>query len=225
MIAIQPTVTETALPVHVIQTGRNMGNETAMREMKWSSQLRRRKPYEFPVFSYIVGHPEGLIAIDTGLTNRVRVPRVQRLMSIPTPMIEPGEEIDSQMRAKGLRTEDVRRVVLTHLDWDHAGGIEHFPNAEILVHRPEHEDLLVRIAVTAFPRVTGNAGVEANGQRLAYYGMANRSGYPGLLYELDLTAAKEVAVRASGLARSLDEYQGKLLEGLQLVDLEERRAH
>lgn len=45
------------------------------------------------------------------------------------------------------------------------------------------------------------------------------------VYELDLTAAKEVAVRASGLARSLNEYQGKLLEGLQLVDLEERRAH
>ncbi|MGH2745548.1 MAG: MBL fold metallo-hydrolase [Gammaproteobacteria bacterium] len=33
----------------------------------------------------------------------------------------------------------MRRVVLTHLDWDHAGGLERFPNTEVLVHRPEHE--------------------------------------------------------------------------------------
>ena len=45
------------------------------------------------------------------------------------------------------------------------------------------------------------------------------------VYELDLRAAKEVAVRASGLARSLDEYQGKLLEGLKLAGLDELRAH
>ena len=28
-------------------------------------------------------------------------------------------------------------MVLTHLDWDHAGGLAHFPEAEVLVHRPE----------------------------------------------------------------------------------------
>lgn len=139
MIAIDQETTRTPLRVHVIQTGRNVGNETVMRETTWFSQFRRRRPYEFPVFAYIVEHPDGLIAIDTGLTSRVRVPRVQRMMSIPFPVIEPGDEIHSQMRAKGLHTEDVRRVVLTHLDWDHAGGLEHFPNAEILVHRPEHE--------------------------------------------------------------------------------------
>lgn len=44
------------------------------------------------------------------------------------------------------------------------------------------------------------------------------------VYELDLAAAKEVAVRASRLARSLNEYQGKLLEGLQPVDLEKLRV-
>jgi N-acyl homoserine lactone hydrolase len=123
--------------VHVIQTGRLAGNETVMRGHGWSSVFRRRKPYEFPVFSFIVEHPEGHIAIDTGLTTRVRLPVSQRLIA-PSPMIADGEEIDDQMRAKGLRTEDVRRVVLTHLDWDHTGGLGYFPKAEILVHRPEH---------------------------------------------------------------------------------------
>jgi glyoxylase-like metal-dependent hydrolase (beta-lactamase superfamily II) len=48
------------------------------------------------------------------------------------------DEIGPQMQAVGLNP-DVRLVILTHLDWDHAGGIAHFPNAEFLVHRPEFE--------------------------------------------------------------------------------------
>lgn len=129
------------LRVHAIQTGRLVGNETVIRDVRWRSQLRPRRPYEYPVLSFFVEHPEGLIAIDTGLSTRLRVPRWQRALSIPSPLIEPGEEIDAGMRAAGLRPADVRRVVLTHLHPDHAGGLEHFPDAEVLVHRPEHEHL------------------------------------------------------------------------------------
>jgi N-acyl homoserine lactone hydrolase len=124
--------------IHVIKTGRLVGNETIMRGEGWSSVFRRRRRYEFPAHCFIIEHPEGLIAIDTGLTARVRVPASQRRIS-PSPLIETGEEIGPQARAAGLNTEEVQRVVLTHLDWDHAGGLEHFPNAEVLVHRPEHE--------------------------------------------------------------------------------------
>jgi N-acyl homoserine lactone hydrolase len=125
--------------VHVIKTGRLVGNETVMRGEGWSSVCRRRRGYEFPAHCFIVEHPEGHIAIDTGLTARARPTASQRLISAPSPLIEAGEEIGPQMRAAGLNSEDVRRVVLTHLDWDHAGGLEHFPNSEILVHRREHE--------------------------------------------------------------------------------------
>jgi N-acyl homoserine lactone hydrolase len=88
---------------------------------------------------FIIEHSEGHIAIDTGQTTRARLPASQRLVSAPSPLMEAGEEIGPQMRAAGLNSEDVRRVVLTHLDWDHAGGIEYFPNSEVLVHRREHE--------------------------------------------------------------------------------------
>jgi glyoxylase-like metal-dependent hydrolase (beta-lactamase superfamily II) len=37
----------------------------------------------------------------------------------------------------GIRTRDVRRVVLTHLHIDHDGGLAHFPDSEILVSRRE----------------------------------------------------------------------------------------
>jgi glyoxylase-like metal-dependent hydrolase (beta-lactamase superfamily II) len=125
--------------VHAIQTGRLVGNETVMRGEGWSSLFHRRRPYEFPALSFLLEHPEGPIMIDTGLSTRASVPRGQRLMGAPAPVIRPEEEIEPRMRAKGLAPDDVRRVVITHLDWDHTGGLGTFPNAEVLVHRPEYE--------------------------------------------------------------------------------------
>lgn len=42
-----------------------------------------------------------------------------------------------QIEALGFRAGDVRHIVLTHLDFDHAGGIEDFPGAVVHVLRPE----------------------------------------------------------------------------------------
>jgi N-acyl homoserine lactone hydrolase len=110
-----------------------------MRGNGWSSLLRRRKDVEFPAFAFIVEHPEGHIAIDTGRVAEGWPVALPMRRFIPTaPPMRPGEEIGPQMETKGLRTEDVRRVVVTHLDVDHAGGIGHFPEAEFLVHRPEY---------------------------------------------------------------------------------------
>lgn len=38
-----------------------------------------------------------------------------------------------QLKTLGVRPSDVRWVVLTHLHTDHAGGLHHFPNAEVFV--------------------------------------------------------------------------------------------
>jgi glyoxylase-like metal-dependent hydrolase (beta-lactamase superfamily II) len=124
--------------VHVIQTGRLIGNETFLRGEGWGSLARRRKDIEFPAYSFIVEHPEGHIAIDTGMSPRARSPRprLQRRF-VPRPVLE--HDAGAGMRALGLSAGDVRRVILTHLDWDHAGGLAHFPHAEVLVHRPEWE--------------------------------------------------------------------------------------
>ena len=131
-------MTNNEIRIHAIQTGRLVGNRTFLRGERWSSLLRRPQPVEFPVLSFVVEHPDGLIAIDTGLSPRVRSPRplVQRRFA-PCPVEH--ADLPTGMRALGLDPGNVRKVVITHLDWDHAGGLEHFPGAEVLVHRPEWE--------------------------------------------------------------------------------------
>jgi glyoxylase-like metal-dependent hydrolase (beta-lactamase superfamily II) len=52
--------------------------------------------------------------------------------------VQPEDEIGPRLRALGLAAADVRWVVLTHLHSDHAGGLGHFPRADILVAADEY---------------------------------------------------------------------------------------
>jgi glyoxylase-like metal-dependent hydrolase (beta-lactamase superfamily II) len=44
-----------------------------------------------------------------------------------------------QVKALGYSPSDVRHIILTHLDFDHAGGLEDFPNARVHVMEKERE--------------------------------------------------------------------------------------
>jgi glyoxylase-like metal-dependent hydrolase (beta-lactamase superfamily II) len=53
--------------------------------------------------------------------------------------VRPEEEIGPRIRDLGFDSRDVRWVVMTHLHTDHAGGLAHFPDSEILVTHEEWE--------------------------------------------------------------------------------------
>lgn len=85
----------------------------------------------------------GLVLIDTGYGMRdVRHPR-ERLsgffLALNRPRLSREETAVEQVRALGFDPGDVRHIVLTHLDFDHAGGIEDFHNARIHVTAHEKE--------------------------------------------------------------------------------------
>ena len=80
---------------------------------------------------------QGLVLIDTGYgvaDVRDPHPRLSRtfhaLLNIRFRMEETAIH---QVRALGFDPGDVRHIILTHLDFDHAGGVEDFPNARIHV--------------------------------------------------------------------------------------------
>lgn len=85
----------------------------------------------------------GLVLIDTGYgTQDVDHPR-ERLsdffLALNRPQLRPEETAVAQVRRLGFDPADVRHIVVTHLDFDHAGGIEDFPNARIHVTAREKE--------------------------------------------------------------------------------------
>jgi len=77
---------------------------------------------------------DGLVLVDTGFgTDDVRNPR--QLGSFFTAVVRPRvnamETAISQVRERGFDPSDVRHIITTHLDLDHAGGLPDFPQAEV----------------------------------------------------------------------------------------------
>ena len=79
----------------------------------------------------------GLVLVDTGLglqDVRAPTPRLSRffltMMRLP---LKEEETALRQIERLGFAARDVRHIVLTHLDFDHAGGIEDFPEATVHV--------------------------------------------------------------------------------------------
>jgi glyoxylase-like metal-dependent hydrolase (beta-lactamase superfamily II) len=80
---------------------------------------------------------DGLVLVDTGLGMRdVEAPR-ERLAPFFRFECKPRRDPDStavrQVERLGFAPEDVRHIVMTHLDFDHAGGLDDFPAAEVHV--------------------------------------------------------------------------------------------
>jgi glyoxylase-like metal-dependent hydrolase (beta-lactamase superfamily II) len=81
-----------------------------------------------------------LVLVDTGLgtgdvTHPERLGRPFR--AIVRPRCEPGETAVRQVEGLGFDPGDVRQIVVTHLDVDHAGGLADFPAAGVHVFAPE----------------------------------------------------------------------------------------
>jgi glyoxylase-like metal-dependent hydrolase (beta-lactamase superfamily II) len=84
-----------------------------------------------------------LVLVDTGLGLRdVADPR-GRLSSFFLALLAPDfrEEMTAhaQVRRLGFDPRDVRHIVLTHLDFDHAGGLDDFPEATVHLLSDERE--------------------------------------------------------------------------------------
>jgi len=79
----------------------------------------------------------GLVLVDTGFGIRDIAHPHRRLseffLKLNNIQLRLEETAESQLRALGFDPRDVRHIVTTHLDFDHAGGIEDFPNAAIHV--------------------------------------------------------------------------------------------
>jgi len=83
----------------------------------------------------LIEGPDGLILVDTGLGLQDVLhptPRLSRaFLAALRPSFDPAQIAAGQIRALGFSTGDVRDIILTHLDFDHAGGLDDFPRAAV----------------------------------------------------------------------------------------------
>jgi N-acyl homoserine lactone hydrolase len=97
---------------------------------------------EIPYYFYLVEHREGVVLFDTGghpdlvADPRGRLGAAADAFEV---VMRPGDDIVSKLATLGIGPDGVDQVVLSHLHYDHAGGIEFFPHAMFHVSRRELE--------------------------------------------------------------------------------------
>ena len=92
---------------------------------------------------------DGLVLVDTGFGTRDVEGKtgISRAFSKLTgAALEHRETATAQISALGHDPADVRHIVVTHLDLDHAGGMPDFPNARVHLHAREHAAAMGRTA-------------------------------------------------------------------------------
>lgn len=90
---------------------------------------------------------QGLVLVDTGmgeadLSQPSRLPAFLRWQL--GLQMDAAHSALAQIRELGLDPADVRHILLTHLDFDHAGGLTDFPQAQVHLHLREREAAMAR---------------------------------------------------------------------------------
>ena len=94
-----------------------------------------------PVSMWVIEHAKGLVVFDTGNNVAVSDGKCEshwgKLCQAFTPTQSRDEVIDRWLAKFGHAVDDVKYVVVSHMHLDHAGNIEMFPKATIVVQKEE----------------------------------------------------------------------------------------
>ncbi len=138
--------------VHVFSTG-TAGQHNEHRYGSWLPRLlwvmTSQSWITVPISAYVIEHRDGLVLFDTGLDPAIKtdvnyidspigrflLPKIFQLN------IEPEETLKNKLNALGFDAAHVRKAVISHLHFDHVGGIADIPQAELLVSHDEWQQL------------------------------------------------------------------------------------
>ncbi len=125
-------------------------------EHRYGSQLPRlwwvltsRSWVKVPIYAYVVEHCDGLVLFDSGMDPAIgsdpnyvsSVIGKFLLQKIFRLHIGPEDSLETKLTELGFSVDDVCKVVISHLHFDHIGGIGDVPQAELLVSDDEWRQL------------------------------------------------------------------------------------
>jgi glyoxylase-like metal-dependent hydrolase (beta-lactamase superfamily II) len=105
-------------------------------------------PAQIPCHCLLIETPRGLVMVDTGLgrddLKAFTRPRALPIRMILRPVLDESLTAAAQIQKLGYQPGDVRHIIMTHMDYDHAGGLADFPQTTIHVTTIEHHACVQR---------------------------------------------------------------------------------
>ncbi len=163
---------------------------------------------------------DGLVLVDTGFgLDDVRQPSRLSAFFRGLNNIQRRESLTARARieALGFQATDVRHIILTHLDFDHAGGLTDFPHARVHLMQQEIDTASARHSWLQRERyrpgqwggISGWEGYQAQGER--WFGFDAVTALHGLPPEILLVPLAGHTPGHAGIA--ISQPEGWLLHG------------
>lgn len=143
------------MKMYVLDTGKMMMDKNFMVAMHNPATVDNPNPpaefIKFPVYTVLIDHPDGKILFDTGC-NPDAMGEDGRWPSGTQKMFPLFQDeacyLINRLEQLKVRPDDIKYVVASHLHLDHAGCLELFTNAEIIVHDTELSNTMKQYAMT-----------------------------------------------------------------------------
>lgn len=100
----------------------------------------------FPILSVLIERDKDLVLFDTGIGTRIAEEMQPPIYwgnlffhrCVMRTQFDPHQDaLVHQLPKLGFRPSDVKKVIISHLHWDHAGGMRDFPDAHYIINRKE----------------------------------------------------------------------------------------
>ena len=172
-----------------------------------------------PIGVFAVDTGAGVVLVDSGANEDIvwdpdQCPRYY--YPFRHPVILPQDAVLARLGEVGISPGDVSHIVITHMHSDHSGGIRRFPDARIVIQRPEYEYAMAMttttlgyfrsdwdLPTTRWDIIEGDVDLAPGVLVFATYG--HTPGHQSVLIQLPQTGAVIVPGDAGGTVRGFDE--------------------
>jgi N-acyl homoserine lactone hydrolase len=175
-----------------------------------------------PVGCFLVETDSGYVLIDSGSNEELIWDPLlctrYYARSCP-PVVRPGDTLLERLASVKVDRSQISHVIVSHLHGDHGGGIRHFPQAKIVIQRPEYNWAMSLsdpasgyfrcdwdLPTTRWQIVEGDVEVAPGVTALAAYG--HTPGHQAALVELERTGAVLIPGDAGDMVRNFTEEIG-----------------
>jgi glyoxylase-like metal-dependent hydrolase (beta-lactamase superfamily II) len=138
--------------IDVIPTGRGAQHKehrhgSWMPRIVWA--LLSRSWVEMPINAFLIRHRDGLVMFDTGLDPAIKTDPDYIRQAIGKVLVDrifqfkisQEDKLGEQLKAHGVDPAKIRTAVISHLHFDHIGGIADIPQADLVVSQAEWDQL------------------------------------------------------------------------------------
>lgn len=197
--------------LYVIDCGDGSGSD----ESRWTPGVNVGVPVGFPGHCYLIHHTQGWILWDTGIDDAVaKLPNHEEVLhewGLGTgPIWRKPITLATQLEEINIKPSDIKLIAVSHSHPDHAGNVEMFPHAMLLVQRVEYEWAGSRQDTVAFSKkhpvklIDGDYDIFGDGSLVLLSTPGHTPGHQSLLVRLPKTGAVILSGDAAHFQTSFD---------------------